>query len=141
MASFALVDTGVLLAHLRAKDRHHAVSTDLLVKVPKPLITTDAVLTEVFYFITGNRKAVSAMWQLMTSGIVTLAAITSDDLEPLQALMTRYADRPMDFADATLVHVAGREGIATILTIDHDDFETYRFGRNRKFRIYPGRES
>jgi hypothetical protein len=40
---------------------------------------------------------------------------------------------------ATLVHVAGREGIADILTIDHDDFETYRFGRNRKFRIAPGR--
>ena len=26
-----------------------------------------------------------------------------------------------------------------VLTIDHDDFETYRFGRNRKFRIAPGR--
>jgi predicted nucleic acid-binding protein len=45
----------------------------------------------------------------------------------------------MDFADATLVHVAGREGIADVLTIDHDDFETYRFGRNRKFRIRPAR--
>ena len=53
--------------------------------------------------------------------------------------MLKYADRPMDFTDATLVHVAGREGIADILTIDHGDFETYRFGRNRKFRIAPGR--
>ena len=53
--------------------------------------------------------------------------------------MHRYADRPMDFADATLVHVAEREGLRTILTIDHDDFETYRIGRNAKFRILPAR--
>lgn len=53
--------------------------------------------------------------------------------------MARYADRPMDFADATLVHVAEREGIGTILTVDHSDFETYRIGRRAKFRILPGR--
>ena len=43
--------------------------------------------------------------------------------------MRRYADRPMDFADATLVHVAERESIATVFTVDFDDFETYRFFR------------
>ena len=62
-----------------------------------------------------------------------------DDLPALDLLMARYADRPMDFADATLVHVAEREGLRTILTIDHDDFETYRIGRNAKFRILPAR--
>lgn len=70
---------------------------------------------------------------------MTLAPIGDVDLPALQALMTRYADRPMDFADATLVHVAEREGISTVLTIDHDDFATYRIGRNKKFRILPER--
>ena len=45
----------------------------------------------------------------------------------------------MNVAGATLVHVAGRENIADSLTIDHDDFETYRFGHNRQFRITPAR--
>lgn len=45
----------------------------------------------------------------------------------------------MDFADATLVHVTERDGIRTILTIDHNDFETYRIGRSAKFRILPTR--
>jgi predicted nucleic acid-binding protein len=45
----------------------------------------------------------------------------------------------MDFADATLVHVAEREKLRTILTIDRADFETYRIGRNAKFRILPAR--
>jgi predicted nucleic acid-binding protein len=45
----------------------------------------------------------------------------------------------LDFADATLVHVAEREGLRTILTVDHNDFETYRIGRRAKFRILPAR--
>ncbi len=68
-----------------------------------------------------------------------LVPITNADLPTLEALMARYADRPMDFADATLVHVAEREGLRTILTIDHSDFETYRIGRSAKFRILPAR--
>ena len=53
----------------------------------------------------------------------------------LDELMVRYQDRPTDFADATLVHLAQRESLTTILTIDHDDFETYRIGRRQLFRI------
>lgn len=78
-------------------------------------------------------------WDFVRVGSISLAPITDDDLPALDALMARYADRPMDFADATLVHVAEREGLRTILTIDHDDFETYRIGRNAKFRIIPAR--
>ena len=76
---------------------------------------------------------------MLKVGQINVGPITDTDLPFLEALMTRYADRPMDFADATLVHVAAREGIRTILTIDHADFETYRIGRNAKFRILPPR--
>ena len=53
--------------------------------------------------------------------------------------MARYADRPMDFADATLVHVAERLKVSAILTIDHDDFETYRIASRKRFSISPRR--
>ncbi len=53
--------------------------------------------------------------------------------------MKRYDDRPMDFADATLVHLAKRESLTAIFTIDHDDFETYRIDGKRQFRIVPSR--
>jgi predicted nucleic acid-binding protein len=55
--------------------------------------------------------------------------------------MTKYRGRPMDFADATLVHLAARESLSLILTIDHDDFETYRIGGRKKFTILPGRDA
>ena len=134
-----LVDTGVLYAALDSADNWHETCAPLLRSAHKPLVTTQAVLTELFWLIGSNRHYLRSSWQLMRSGAITLAAITDDDLIHLDALMMRYNDRPMDFADATLVHVAGREKISTILTIDHNDFETYRFGRKRKFRILPQR--
>ena len=79
------------------------------------------------------------MWEFVRLGSISLAPITNADLPALETLMARYADRPMDFADATLVHVAEREGIQTVLTIDHSDFETYRIRRSAKFRILPAR--
>jgi predicted nucleic acid-binding protein len=58
----------------------------------------------------------------------------------MKTLMKDYADRPMDFADATLVHLAARESISLILTVDHADFETYRIGGRKRFTILPGRK-
>jgi len=44
----------------------------------------------------------------------------------------------MDFADATLVHLAERESITTIVTTDLSDFQIYRIGGQKRFRILPG---
>jgi predicted nucleic acid-binding protein len=38
--------------------------------------------------------------------------------------MSGYWARPMDFADATLVHLAGREALSIVFTVDYADFET-----------------
>ena len=80
-----------------------------------------------------------AAWSFIESGAVLLASITESEIPEIHALMSRYWDRPMDFADATLVYLARRESIATIFTIDHSDFETYRIEGRRRFRIVPGR--
>lgn len=79
------------------------------------------------------------MGSLIRAGAVTVLPIDDADVPELEALMHKYADRPMDFADATLVHLAERESLTTIFTIDHDDFETYRIGARRRFRIVPAR--
>jgi predicted nucleic acid-binding protein len=48
-----------------------------------------------------------------------------DDLTEIKALMTKYRDLPMDFADATLVQIANREKISRIFTLDRRDFSVY----------------
>ena len=50
--------------------------------------------------------------------------------------MRRYADLPMDLADATLVVLAERLRTPWIFTLDRRDFSVYRVGR-RTFRLLP----
>ena len=52
--------------------------------------------------------------------------------EQIVAVLARYADLPMDYADATLVALAEQLGISKIATIDANDFSVYRV-RGRKF--------
>jgi predicted nucleic acid-binding protein len=133
-----LVDTGVLLALIDRDERSHEACADAFSRIRLPLLTTLAVLTETFHFAL-KRNLRQPIWNLVREASIVLAPVTDAELPAIEALMARYADRPMDFADATLVHVAAREGIRTILTMDHADFETYRIGRNAKFRILPAR--
>ena len=66
-----------------------------------------------------------------------MSSIGDEELTQIHALMAEYSDRPMDFADATLVHLAARERLSLIFTIDHDDFSTYRLPRRKRFTILP----
>jgi predicted nucleic acid-binding protein len=135
----ALADTGALLALLDRDDRWHGACTAAFASMRLPLMTTAAVLAELFHLVGDRRREVSAAWTLLRSGAFVLAPIADADLPALDSLMARYHDRPMDFADATLVHVGQRESIATVFTVDHDDFETYRLPGKKRFRIVPPR--
>ena len=133
-----LIDTGAILAFLNRHDRWHESCREIFATLSFPLATSAAVLAEVFHLLPGSRD-VPRVWSFLKSGAVTVLSITDDDLPGLEALMDRYQDRPMDFADATLVHLARREALTTIFTVDHDDFETYRIEGKRRFRIVPDR--
>jgi predicted nucleic acid-binding protein len=139
MPANGLIDTGAIVALLDARDRWHQPCVEAFRSLRLPLVTSAAVLAEVFHLVGDRRQEVAAAWRLIRSGAVSVAPITDDDLPALDELMARYHDRPMDFADATLVHLARREGTSTVLTVDHDDFETYRLDRRRRFTILPRR--
>ena len=121
-----LVDTGVLYAALAATDNRHEVCAPLLRAAHKPLLTTEAVIAELFWLIGTNRHFMRSGWQLVRSGAITLAEITDNDLLPLEALMLRYADRPMDLADACLVRMLELAVRCRIWTVDRADFTAYR---------------
>jgi uncharacterized protein len=134
-----LIDTGAILAIVDARDRWHSACLDALQSFRIPLLTTEAVLTETFHLAGKNPHNIERAWRFVRSGALTIRPIQDSDLLELHALMAQYADRPMDFADATLVHLAARERLSMILTVDHDDFETYRLPGRKKFTILPRR--
>jgi uncharacterized protein len=139
MGASGLIDTGAIVALLDRRDHWHERCSDAFVRLRTPLATSVAVLTEVFHLIGDHPRTIASAWGFLHSGAVTVRPIDDADLPALEELMREYADRPMDFADATLVRLAERDGLSTIFTIDHDDFETYRIDGRRRFRIVPAR--
>ena len=55
----------------------------------------------------------------------------------VRELMRKYRDLPMDVADAALVAVAEREGIARVFTLDWRDFEVYRPAKIGRVSLVP----
>nr|WP_202951321.1 hypothetical protein [Xenococcus sp. PCC 7305] len=47
--------------------------------------------------------------------------------------MEKYADLPMDLADASLVILAEHLGHGRIFSVDQRDFNTYRWKQNHPF--------
>jgi uncharacterized protein len=135
----ALIDTGAILALLDRTDRWHDACVTAFRRLRLPLLTSEAVLTEVFHLVGDTRRAIEAAWKFVRSGALIVATIEDEEMSHLQALMSRYWDRPMDFADATLVYLAKRESLSVILTVDQADFATYRIEGKRQFRVIPGK--
>ena len=142
MPASALVDTGAILATLDSRDPWHIPCKTVFRQLRMPLLTSQAVLTEMFHLTGPNRAAMKAAWTFLRSGTIVVGTIDDSELAQLRSLMLQYRDRPMDFADATLVHLANRESLTTILTVDQADFATYRLTGKRRFQVLPlGRPS
>lgn len=135
----ALADTGALLAYLDVADRWHERCRSAFGQFRLPLTTSTAVLTELFRVVGDSRRELDITWKFVRSGALSVAPLSDRDLPDIEALMRKYHDRPMDYADATLVHLAQRESLSTVFTIDHDDFETYRVGGRKRLRILPSK--
>ena len=139
MGSNALIDTGAILALLDRTDRWHNRCEEAFRQLRLPLLTSEAVLTELFHLVGESRAEMEAAWRFIRTGALTVGTIENSELTHVHTLMSRYWDRPMDFADATLVYLAKRESLTTILTVDHADFDTYRIEGRHRFRVIPAK--
>jgi predicted nucleic acid-binding protein len=61
------------------------------------------------------------------------------DAKPIAAILKKYRDIRIQLADATLAHLAARDGLDTMFTLDQRDFSVYRLPRGKSFRILPNR--
>ncbi len=127
-----LVDAGPLVALVDADDQHHERCVEALKGLREPMGTVWPALTEAMYLLGDLPKAQEALWEMLTREAVQLLTLDLTDVPRIRALLRKYADRPMDLADAALVRVAEREGIRKIFTVDRKDFAVYRLhGRIR----------
>lgn len=131
-----LVDAGPLVAVLHSNDHDHEVCVNALKRLQGPLISTWIPIAEAMYLLDFSLRAQEALLEMIERGALHIVPLEAEDLPAVRALMKKYRDLAMDFADATLVHVANREGINQIFTLDHD-FDVYRLRRRRAFHIVP----
>jgi predicted nucleic acid-binding protein len=127
-----LVDAGPLIALVDANDQHHAECMAALKNMREPMATVWPPLTEAMYLLADQPRAQESLWEMVERGALQLLALDSGDAPRIRELMRKYANRPMDLADAALLRVAEREGIRKIFTVDRRDFSVYRLhGRVR----------
>lgn len=131
-----LVDTGPFIAYINRRDRAHAAVATRLDEFSGLLVTTGAVVTEAMYFLADVPGGPAAFAELLVaSGTRIAESFDPNQVLAATGLMSRYADTPMDFADATLVQLADALNVIDILTLDRRGFSTYRTAKGRAFRL------
>jgi hypothetical protein len=103
------------------------------------MVTTWPCFTEAMYLLHQARghPAQAALWGLWTARRLVLHDLSNDEVGRVIALMEKYQDQPMDFADASLVATAEYLGLRRVFTLD-SDFYVYRLADGSAFEIVPG---
>ena len=130
-----IVDTGFWLALVDQKDTYHEAAKLALKKYNELLITTWCVITETCYLLL-TRKGVNAQIAFINSlnqGLFTVFNLEPEHGVKIAQLMGKYADLPMDLADASLVILAEHLGHGRIFSVDQRDFNTYRWKQSYPF--------
>ncbi len=120
-----ILDTGPLVAAFRRPedgDPFTPWAAKLLRSLPYPLFTCDAVLTEAAHFLRSPARLLEAVRR----GLLVSRFDTQSAAPRLAELVRKYADRPMDFADACLVYLSEQTKDSKVVTIDRADFTVYR---------------
>lgn len=133
-----LVDAGPLVALHDARDRNHSRCRDAIDGLGLPLVTTWPAFAEVMHLVgrAGGWTSQASLWKLVQRKDLLVAALSSTAVERAAALMEKYADQPMDLADASLVALAEERDLRRIFTLDAD-FRVYRLNGRRAFEIVP----
>jgi uncharacterized protein len=131
-----IADTGYFFGLVSLSDRHHAACVRAYESLDEPQITTWAVVTEAAYLIGRElgEENKALFVESFASGETPVRAMTLEQVGRAATLMRKYADYPMDLADASLVILAEELGHGRILSTDQRDFGAYRWKNTKPFQ-------
>jgi predicted nucleic acid-binding protein len=103
------------------------------------LVSTWACFTESMHLLgrTGGFSYQQALWTMYYTSGMQLRDLTLPEIERSRQFMEKYADSPMDLADATLLSLAESLKIGTVFTLDQA-FRFYTLADGRVLDIIPG---
>lgn len=127
-----LIDTGPLVALFDRSEEHHKKTVALLKGLRAALYTTWPVLTEVTHLLDFSVTAQIEFLTWIQRGAVQVLSLELKHLADIIALTKKYADQPMDLADASLVLAARLLKTKKVITFD-SDFLVYRSDEKKRF--------
>ncbi|MBI5766649.1 MAG: PIN domain-containing protein [Verrucomicrobia bacterium] len=130
-AARIIIDAGPLVGYLDASDQWHAWSVEQFGRLPTPMLTCEAVLSEATYLL-GGGQATEHVFEMIAAGALEIAPLFPQENASIRALIARYGER-MQLADACLVRLSELHARSQVLTTDRADFAIYR--RHRTERI------
>jgi predicted nucleic acid-binding protein len=134
-----LTDGGPLIAIIDADEPDHGACLAALDELDLPLVTTWPAFTEAMYLLAGvGMVGQRALWQLVHTGRLVITDLSTSAIDRSARLMDKYADTPMDLADATLVALAEETRQRKIFSLD-SDFHVYRIRERQRFEVVPVR--
>jgi predicted nucleic acid-binding protein len=133
----AILDTGPWVALIDRSESRHAECVQWLKNFSGRLYSTEAVLTEVLYLLNFSIIAQCAALDFVLESVVEIVPASTKSLKKTRSLMKKYADLPMDFADATIVCLATDTSMQNIVTFDKKDFAIYKLSKKKSFTIMP----
>jgi len=129
-----------MVAILSATDQYHDLCVAALHDLPGPLFSCWPVITEAAWLLRRSPRLVTDLLQSVSTGFLELLPLSGMEAGALAEFMASYANLRPQLADAALVHLANRDDIDTIFTLDRRDFSVYRSAKSRPFRIVPETE-
>lgn len=129
MARTVLIDTGPIVAALRARDQHHGWARSQFESLTEPCLTCEAVISESFFLLGSAPQSKERLVQILERGIVRVEFNFQSSRAETLRLVQRYGDTPMSFADACMVRMSEMLRDSVVFTTDSDFLNYRRYGR------------
>ncbi|WP_082760994.1 type II toxin-antitoxin system VapC family toxin [Leptospira alstonii] len=130
----AIIDTGPIIAFFNESDIYCNEIRSFLKNFKGRLFTTLAIVTEVSYLLSDNKKIQNSFIEWIKDGAITILSQDNEHFPLIHHYMEKYSDRPMDFADVSLVSLSEIYGIKDILTLG-SDFLFYKTKKGKALNI------
>lgn len=134
----AIADTGFVVALLNRSDTRHQDILPIYLQRSQILLPQTA-LAETAYLVgwdVGISTVVSFLQGIPNSRFTVIPLIDSD-IPRIAEILAKYADSYIDFVDASVMAIAERLDIQTVLTIDQRDFRMFRPRHCSSFTLLP----
>ena len=95
------------------------------------------MITEAAWILRKHHRPLDRIAEAHRGGMFEILPLDGDNLDEIAAIMRRYEDAKIQFADAAIAYLAERENIRTVFTTDRRDFSIIRLKRNRSLKLIP----